>query len=337
MTNALALTRRAIWLPACALCMALSFHSPPAAAQDIDVSLNVFYADPMDLGSGGTWEIVAKTGGQGLASLQVLLTDIATAMNEAPRGIVNATNHAGFGIFYNTTHQSGVRNLTIGQAPLTDGLPDGETEQTLFYGVGTIENGMPGDVGPSFTTLTNQQDIPWAADGDAFGDSAWDEAATLASGAFTPGMRPNFFADAEFMTSGNVFTSVGTSTTAGMIASQITADTMVRSNFTGTPIPDYNNNGVVDAADYVLWRDGGPLMNEIVTPGSVTQEDYDAWRAQFGATFGAGSGGSLSNSSVPEPASVATLAIGLIAALRTRFRRGGRSAVLAAQASPGAA
>jgi hypothetical protein len=47
---------------------------------------------------------------------------------------------------------------------------------------------------------------------------------------------------------------------------------------------DYNANGAVDAADYVVWRNGGPLQNEVegVTPGQVTQEDYDAWRAQFG-------------------------------------------------------
>ena len=32
---------------------------------------------------------------------------------------------------------------------------------------------------------------------------------------------------------------------------------------------DYNNNGKVDAADYVLWRNGGPLQNEVTTPGTV--------------------------------------------------------------------
>jgi hypothetical protein len=62
---------------------------------------------------------------------------------------------------------------------------------------------------------------------------------------------------------------------------------------------DYNNNGVVDAADYVLWRNGGPIQNEVsgVTPGSVTPEDYTAWRARFGNNSGAGSGASA----VPEP------------------------------------
>ncbi len=68
---------------------------------------------------------------------------------------------------------------------------------------------------------------------------------------------------------------------------------------------DYNSNGVVDAADYVVWRDhlgtNFQLPNEVsgTTPGSVTQEDYAAWRARFGNTSGSGSG--LTGGSVPEP------------------------------------
>jgi autotransporter-associated beta strand protein len=66
---------------------------------------------------------------------------------------------------------------------------------------------------------------------------------------------------------------------------------------------DYNNNGTVDAADYVVWRNGGPLQNEVAgtTPGSVTAEDYDAWRARFGNNSGSGSGQSAA---VPEPTSI---------------------------------
>ena len=48
---------------------------------------------------------------------------------------------------------------------------------------------------------------------------------------------------------------------------------------------DYNDNGTVDMADFVLWRNGGPLRNEGVTPGAVTQEDYGVWRANFGRTL----------------------------------------------------
>jgi len=62
---------------------------------------------------------------------------------------------------------------------------------------------------------------------------------------------------------------------------------------------DYNQNNVVDAADYVLWRNGGPLQND-PTPG-VQPADYDFWKSRFGATSGAGSG-SVLGVNVPEPA-----------------------------------
>jgi hypothetical protein len=55
---------------------------------------------------------------------------------------------------------------------------------------------------------------------------------------------------------------------------------------------DYNGNGVVDAADYVLWRNGGPLQND-ATPG-IQPEDYNVWRANFGR-IAAGSGASVAD------------------------------------------
>jgi hypothetical protein len=82
------------------------------------------------------------------------------------------------------------------------------------------------------------------------------------------------------------------------------------SNFMGSGTPglpgDYNGNGTVDAADYVLWRDGGTLQNDS-TPG-VQPDDYNVWRANFGRT--SGSGASIS-ATVPEPCSVMLLALGI--------------------------
>ena len=54
-----------------------------------------------------------------------------------------------------------------------------------------------------------------------------------------------------------------------------------------TPVPagvagDFNGNGTVDAADYVVWRNGGPLANEVTAPGTVNADDYTDWRARFG-------------------------------------------------------
>jgi hypothetical protein len=85
--------------------------------------------------------------------------------------------------------------------------------------------------------------------------------------------------------------------------------------FTTPGVPgDYNNNGTVDAGDYVLWRKGGPLLNQVDDPNTVNAADYTAWRARFGnAGPGAGAGGGLSSAAVPEPATwlLVTALVGL--------------------------
>src|SRR4051812_39399408 len=51
-------------------------------------------------------------------------------------------------------------------------------------------------------------------------------------------------------------------------------------NRDSTLLGDYDGSKVVDAADYVLWRKGGPLVND-PTPG-VQPGDYTYWRARYG-------------------------------------------------------
>src|SRR4029079_16566215 len=75
---------------------------------------------------------------------------------------------------------------------------------------------------------------------------------------------------------------------------------------------DYNNNGVVDAADYILWRkfNGNPsvtLPNDSTT--GTDANDYTEWRSHFGQTSSGSVQGSLLQSSVPEPPALAILAI----------------------------
>jgi hypothetical protein len=90
----------------------------------------------------------------------------------------------------------------------------------------------------------------------------------------------------------------------------------------GAGVPgDYDGNGSVDAGDYVLWRKGGSLQNEVDTPGTVTDADYTEWRARFGNS-GAGAGSGLEGTAVPEASTLALLftAAGLIGVCRRSGR-----------------
>jgi hypothetical protein len=72
---------------------------------------------------------------------------------------------------------------------------------------------------------------------------------------------------------------------------------------------DYNNNGVVDAADYIVYRKYLNTLEEIPndeTPGWVMQDDLEVWRRRFGSTGGSGG---ASSSTVPEPASCVACAL----------------------------
>jgi hypothetical protein len=75
---------------------------------------------------------------------------------------------------------------------------------------------------------------------------------------------------------------------------------------------DYNADGSVDAADYILWRKhlgtNFQLPND-TTPIDVGLEDYGVWRATFGAT----SGGPASATHVPEPARCLLLVLAVCA------------------------
>ncbi len=72
---------------------------------------------------------------------------------------------------------------------------------------------------------------------------------------------------------------------------------------------DFDSNGVVDAADYVMWRKsvgqiGTGLAADANRDGSVTTADYNIWRSHIGQTGNPGSG-AVVGSAVPEPSTVA--------------------------------
>jgi cyclophilin family peptidyl-prolyl cis-trans isomerase len=132
-------------------------------------------------------------------------------------------------------------------------------------------------------------------------------------------------------TPGNSFTVLTAGSingTFGLTLPLITAGYVWNVNVTGTTLTltvvaaDYNHDGIVNAADYTVWRD---TMGAHVTAftgadgsgnGIIDQADYTVWKNNFGETSGGSSGsgsGALGNgTAVPEPASVILAAAALV-------------------------
>jgi hypothetical protein len=80
---------------------------------------------------------------------------------------------------------------------------------------------------------------------------------------------------------------------------------------------DYNNNGRVDAADYVVWREN-----------DGSQQGYNIWRTNFGRAVDAASGAASGpprlggpTFAVPEPASYILALTGMLTVRHRRSRR----------------
>jgi hypothetical protein len=90
---------------------------------------------------------------------------------------------------------------------------------------------------------------------------------------------------------------------------------------------DYNRNGVVDSADYVIWRKtlgqtGSLLAADGNANNRIDAGDYDVWRANFGQTASTGLNLMAFASAVPEQTTLSMLIFGLLAmTLRASYRR----------------
>jgi hypothetical protein len=88
---------------------------------------------------------------------------------------------------------------------------------------------------------------------------------------------------------------------------------------------DYNDDGTVDAADYVVWRKTvgtTTMLPNDPDGGTIGEQQYDTWRMHFGEPTGGGSHGALAyQNAVPEPASLWSCGIAVILWLGSRRRR----------------
>jgi hypothetical protein len=95
---------------------------------------------------------------------------------------------------------------------------------------------------------------------------------------------------------------------------------------------DYNRNGVVDAADYVVWRDtfgqsGANLAADGNRNGQVDPGDYEVWRVHFGQIVDTGNA-TGANAAVLEPTTMGMLIVTAAAVSTRRCRiKGVRTAL----------
>lgn len=112
---------------------------------------------------------------------------------------------------------------------------------------------------------------------------------------------------------------VDTSTTIDLT---ITGQLVAKSTFATPLLGDYNSNGVVDAADYVVWQNN--LGSATSLPNDDTSgvgvDDYNRWRSKFGQAQSGSGADALKGTAVPEASAVSLLA----AAIAVTFATGRR-------------
>jgi fibronectin-binding autotransporter adhesin len=79
---------------------------------------------------------------------------------------------------------------------------------------------------------------------------------------------------------------------------------------------DYNNDGKVDADDYITWRKNNGTNNALVNDNGlgtpVGQAQYTLWRSNYGKPPGSGTGALGDGSTVPEPGTMLLLLLGFV-------------------------
>jgi hypothetical protein len=97
--------------------------------------------------------------------------------------------------------------------------------------------------------------------------------------------------------------SVSTVDVGGVLYTQINAQVGLAG--------DYNDDGIVDAADYTIWRDTLGSTTDLRADGNnnhvIDDGDFWLWKSQFGASLG---NASRSTETVPEPCSALLMALG---------------------------
>jgi len=222
-------------------------------AQTVDMSLDLYYSDPADTNSAGTWQFVAKASNRGLAGLATQLSGVnSDPVFEAPWGSGTGVSVAGFYEFFgvnpwntDTDGDLATVEMLFGQLPEAPPGPQG-----LFYDVGVPGGAtQPGENGtPAIAGFVPGNNVPWNFTdtlGDLFDDSLlnssgfFEGGVLLASGTFDANSSPTI-SMSPTETGANTFVLLGTATDPPSVGSIAMAafTTQIRDNTFLATIPE---------------------------------------------------------------------------------------------------
>jgi hypothetical protein len=107
-----------------------------------------------------------------------------------------------------------------------------------------------------------------------------------------------FWQQSNFESDGTHPSQSGEQKVGSMLLNFMSTSEFTQRWFLSSAPGDFDRNGIVDAADYVVWRKG--------LGTTYTQDDYNVWRAHFGQIAGSGAG-AIANAAVPEPTTLVLL------------------------------
>lgn len=261
-----------------------------------------------------TWAVLlAAAAWLGTLNGSATAATVSLSLNVFPTSNANPNSGGAWTLVAKSSSANGIAGI--------DAFLTGINPSSVIYGTGinaATTNGAPYVSGGTPSELVYFQDLglPGVVVGvgtatvspgvDPLGNPAWDNASIIAFGNYT-GAMPTFAANSGTKkTAANILT---TSTSPFIHADNATTTFVSRRALTG----DYDLNGRVDIADYVIWRNNMGTTNKLrndFTPG-VGTDDHARWKANLGTTLPTGA--SVMTGAVPEPSTLVLCMLALAA------------------------